>query len=255
MRILLLLACLSLAACAQSPGAIQPAYVSSIPYESWTCRQLGDEQHHVAAALAQASTQQEQARTNDVVGVLLIGLPVSSISGENIAPQIAHLKGAQEAVRLAMTHNACSQARGWRVTDGQAVSDPSMVGKLATIELPRATQPASATTTEQPPIILAGASVPEVRNPLLIRAATVTPPMASAVHLNPPRGIMILSVGVGGAAMAAGLLERDVILDFDGSPVNDQSDMQTALAAILPASTVTATVWRDGTEKSVRVHF
>ena len=236
MRILQLLACLSLAACAQSPGAIQPAYVSSVPYESWTCLQLGDEQDHVAAALAQASTQQEQARTNDVVGVLLIGLPVSSMSGENIAPQIAHLKGAQEAVRLAMTHNACSQARGWRVTDGQAVSDPSMVGKLATIELPRATQPASATTTEQPPIILAGASVPEVRNPLLIRAATVTPAMASAVHLDPPRGIMILSVGVGGAAMVAGLLERDVILDFNGSPVNGESDMQTPLAAILPAN-------------------
>ena len=86
MRILLLLTCLSLAACAQSPGAIQPAYVSSVPYESWTCLQLGDEQDHVAAALAQASTQQEQARTNDVVGVLLIGPPVSSMSGENIAP-------------------------------------------------------------------------------------------------------------------------------------------------------------------------
>jgi S1-C subfamily serine protease len=79
--------------------------------------------------------------------------------------------------------------------------------------------------------------------------------MANAVHLDPPRGVMILSVGIGGAAMVAGLLERDVILDFDGSPVNGESDMQRSLAAIAPASTIVATIWRDGTEKSVNIHF
>jgi hypothetical protein len=99
---------LSLAACAQSPESIQPAYVSSIPYEAWTCKQLGDEQYHIADALTRASTQQQNAHSNDVAGVLLIGLPVSSLSGENIAPQIALLKGQQEAVRLAMVHNSCT---------------------------------------------------------------------------------------------------------------------------------------------------
>ncbi|WP_281405000.1 hypothetical protein [Nitratireductor sp. XY-223] len=38
---------------------------------------------------------------NDVVGVILIGLPVSSLSGDNIAPQIARLKGEKEAIRQA----------------------------------------------------------------------------------------------------------------------------------------------------------
>jgi len=99
---------LTLGACAQSPEAIQPAYVSSVLYQSWTCLQLGEEQQHLASAFATASAQQNQARTNDTVGVLLIGLPVSSMSGENIASQIAHLKGEQEAVRQAMTHNSCS---------------------------------------------------------------------------------------------------------------------------------------------------
>lgn len=99
---------LVLAACAQPPEAIQPAYVSSIAYESWTCRQLADEQSHLADALTRASTQQQQARSNDMAGVVLRGLPVASMSGENIAPQIAHLKGQQEAVRLAMVHNSCS---------------------------------------------------------------------------------------------------------------------------------------------------
>jgi len=98
-----------LTGCAQSPEAIQPAYVSSVPYQSWTCLQLGEEQQHLSSALAAASAQQNQARTNDTVGVLLFGLPVSSMSGENIAPQVAHLKGEQEAVRQAMIHNSCSE--------------------------------------------------------------------------------------------------------------------------------------------------
>jgi hypothetical protein len=105
---IVLICAATLAACAQSPDAIQPAYVSSVPYEGWTCKQLGDEQLHLADALARASVQQQQAHTNDTVGVLLIGLPVSSMSGENIAPQIANLKGSQEAVRLAMVHNSCT---------------------------------------------------------------------------------------------------------------------------------------------------
>jgi hypothetical protein len=49
-------------------------------------------------ALARASTQQEQARGNDTVGVILLGLPVSSLSGDNIAPEIARLKGELEAI-------------------------------------------------------------------------------------------------------------------------------------------------------------
>lgn len=107
-RVLLAMLCpIGLAACAQSPGSIQPAYVSAVPYENWTCQQLGDEQAHLASALATASKTQENARSNDTMGVLLLGLPVASMSGENIAPEIAHLKGEQNAVQLAMIHNSC----------------------------------------------------------------------------------------------------------------------------------------------------
>lgn len=45
-----------------------------------------------------------------MVGVILIGLPVSSLSGDNIAPEIARLKGEQEAVRKAMVLKNCSVA-------------------------------------------------------------------------------------------------------------------------------------------------
>lgn len=104
-------AVLTLAACAQSPESIQPAYVSSVPYQAWTCAQLDEEGHHLTAALATASVQQSQVRTNDAIGVFLIGLPLSPMSGENIAPQIARLKGEQEAVRTAAVRGSCSAAR------------------------------------------------------------------------------------------------------------------------------------------------
>lgn len=110
-RVILSVLCpLAVAACAQSPGSIQPAYVSAVPYESWTCPQLGDEQDHLSAGLATASKAQENARSNDTMGVLFLGLPVASMSGGNIAPEIAHLKGEQEAVHLAMIHNSCGLA-------------------------------------------------------------------------------------------------------------------------------------------------
>lgn len=42
-----------------------------------------------------------------MVGVILIGLPVPSMSGDNIAPEIARLKGEQEAFRKAMALKEC----------------------------------------------------------------------------------------------------------------------------------------------------
>ena len=92
----------------QEPGySIAPAYVSAVTYTTWSCKDLANESLRLSAALGTASTQQENARTNDTVGVLLIGLPVSSLSGDNIAPQIADLKGRVEAVHEASVEKHC----------------------------------------------------------------------------------------------------------------------------------------------------
>ena len=97
------------ASCAQPPDAIAPAYVSTVPYKSWTCQQLSEETVRLQQALATASGQQTQARGNDVAGVILLGLPVSTLSGENIAPQIANLKGQRDAIAQTMIRKNCSQ--------------------------------------------------------------------------------------------------------------------------------------------------
>lgn len=108
MRLLfVIVATILTAACAKSPESIAPAYVSEVGYQGYSCSQLGEEGSRLSAALATASTQQEKARSNDTVGVILIGLPVSSLSGDNIAPEIARLKGEQEAVRKASVRKNC----------------------------------------------------------------------------------------------------------------------------------------------------
>ena len=96
------------AGCAKSPESISPAYVSEMHYRAWTCEQLAQERSRLAAALTTASAQQEQARSNDIAGIILLGLPVASLSGDNIAPEIARLKGERDAVDRASRLSDCA---------------------------------------------------------------------------------------------------------------------------------------------------
>jgi len=102
------IAAFAVAGCAKAPESISASYVSEVGYLNWTCEQLAMEVTRMSAAYSTAAQQQEKARTNDVVGVILIGLPVSSMSGDNIAPEIARLKGEQEAIRKAMIAKQCA---------------------------------------------------------------------------------------------------------------------------------------------------
>ena len=112
LSIMVVAAMVSLVGCAQSPDAIQPSYVSRVPFEGWSCQQLANEQQNLSQALMRASAQQEQAHRNDAAGVFLIGFPVSSMAGENIAPQIANMKGQNEAIASVITQKSCTSTHG-----------------------------------------------------------------------------------------------------------------------------------------------
>lgn len=109
MRAFILITVGFLTSCAQSPGSIQAAYVSPVTYSNWSCRQITEEQARLNGALAVASQQQEQARSNDTAAVIFFGLPLASMSGANVAPQIARYKGEQEATRLAGISQDCQR--------------------------------------------------------------------------------------------------------------------------------------------------
>lgn len=85
--------------CATKPEDIAPAYVSTMVYSPYNIEQLRQEEMRLQAALATASAAQREARSNDTLGVIFLGLPVSSLSGSNQASNIARLKGELEAVQ------------------------------------------------------------------------------------------------------------------------------------------------------------
>ncbi len=100
----------SLSACAQKPEAIQASYISPTTYQGWNCSQLSAEATRIDSALKTASEQQTKARQNDTVGVIFLGLPVSSLSGSNVAPQIADLKGRKDVIQQTQIRRGCIKA-------------------------------------------------------------------------------------------------------------------------------------------------
>ena len=98
---------ITLCACAKTPESIAPSYVSPLAYRGYDCDQLGGESVRVSQALTSASDQQRIARTNDTIGVIFLGLPVSSLAGGNVASQIAALKGEQKTIRQVANTMKC----------------------------------------------------------------------------------------------------------------------------------------------------
>ncbi len=111
---------MAVSGCAKAPGPSRPPTSARFRTRAGTASSSARNRARLGSALATASTQQEQARGNDVVGVLLIGLPVSSMSGDNIAPQIADLKGQQKAVQQTMSMKSC----GAGLTTARAAQRP-----------------------------------------------------------------------------------------------------------------------------------
>ena len=95
------------AACAQKPEDIQASYISPNTYANLNCGQLRAEAARVDNAYTRAAAAQNKARSNDTAGVILLGLPVSSLSGANQAAQIGDLKGRQEVLAQTMIERNC----------------------------------------------------------------------------------------------------------------------------------------------------
>ena len=96
-----------LSGCAQKPEAIAPAYVSPTTYQAFNCDQLSLEASRLDAAYTRAAATQNKARQDDTVGVILLGLPTASLSGGNVADQIAYLKGHQDALHQTQISRSC----------------------------------------------------------------------------------------------------------------------------------------------------
>jgi hypothetical protein len=92
LTILPILAVAGLAACAQSPGSIAPVSMGNA-YAGLSCtdaRTMLDQERQTLAALESA---QQGAVVGDAIGVFLLALPVSSLTGGDREGEIATSKG------------------------------------------------------------------------------------------------------------------------------------------------------------------
>ncbi|MFZ2524813.1 MAG: DegQ family serine endoprotease [Candidatus Ferrigenium altingense] len=83
----------------------------------------------------------------------------------------------------------------------------------------------------------------------------LTRELAESFGLNKPVGALISSVEKNGPADKAGIEASDVILKFDGKPVNTSSDLPRMVAATKPGSKVAVELWRKGGSRQITVEI
>src|SRR5947207_2948222 len=79
----------------------------------------------------------------------------------------------------------------------------------------------------------------------------VTRDLATSFGLDKPRGALVNSVEKGSPADKAGIEATDIIVSFDGKPVESSSDLPRIVGSTRPGSTSTVEIWRKGATKKL----
>ncbi|WP_340250896.1 hypothetical protein [Sulfitobacter pontiacus] len=104
----LIIPCILLAsACAKEADKIPAADIGPNPYMSASCSQLAEAELQLDQNLETLTAAQKSAASGDAVGVILLGLPLSSMSGNDKETDIAITKGKIQAVQSAQVRRKC----------------------------------------------------------------------------------------------------------------------------------------------------
>lgn len=98
---------MAISGCAKNPDSITALSMPVNAYSGLTCDQLKIEHQKSSAALNTRSAEQRQAVTGDAVGVFLIGVPMSSLTGGDKEGLVAQHKGELIAIEGAQRQNGC----------------------------------------------------------------------------------------------------------------------------------------------------
>lgn len=97
---------LSLSACANRPETIRASFVSYEKFVHIDCSELATKVADSRALLVKTSKMQDDKANGDAVGVFLLGIPFSKLSGD-YEGEVARLKGEVEALETAKIKNKC----------------------------------------------------------------------------------------------------------------------------------------------------
>lgn len=105
-------AAVTISACAKSADQIEAAYVSPLQYESYNCRQLGEEISRVSARASELTGSQNQKATNDAVamtvGMVVFWPALFFIKGnDQQAGELARIRGEMEAIEKVSIKKNC----------------------------------------------------------------------------------------------------------------------------------------------------
>jgi len=97
---------LMVTACANRPESISASHVSHHKYADLDCTQLTTALVDARSNLGQFSEKQDSKANADAVGVFLLAIPFSKLSGDYEA-DVAKWKGEVEAIETAQVINKC----------------------------------------------------------------------------------------------------------------------------------------------------
>jgi serine protease Do len=90
------------------------------------------------------------------------------------------------------------------------------------------------------------------RGRLGVRIQPMTRELAQSFKLDSPNGALIASVDPGSPADKAGLRPGDVVVAFNGQPVDDPNKLPRLVAATKPGTSATLKIWRDGKTEDIK---
>jgi hypothetical protein len=102
-----LIGALLLSACAKQPDQIAAVDIGADSYARYSCQQLVSEKTKISQDLANLSARQKSAASGDAWGVVLLGLPLSSMSGGDQEALIAVAKGKVQALDRQIVAKGC----------------------------------------------------------------------------------------------------------------------------------------------------
>jgi serine protease Do len=91
------------------------------------------------------------------------------------------------------------------------------------------------------------------RGDIGLKTQAVDRDLALAFGLPDAAGAVVIRVDPDGAADSAGLRRGDIVLSVNAAQASDQSQIESAIAAAEPGSSLTLRVWRDQAAREVRV--
>lgn len=102
-----IVAAVALTACAKTPSSIPAISVASAEYKGMSCKALARELSSVSITLENAETKQRNKVAGDAVGVFLVLIPPSALTGD-YAADIGRFKGEKLALERAQSRANCT---------------------------------------------------------------------------------------------------------------------------------------------------